>query len=291
MGMFCKGWSKVAIQASVAALLCAVGGLAQAQITRSFLAPHEYSLPDPKGMKTWDVFVQYTTLQNTDDVWDNNSNSTSLSSAAKSQTLVGLSKWVHFWTPELLGGNIGLAWETIPVEVSVRSQSGSSSGFGDPVEGPAVWIKPAPNWTLGWDNFVQIPWGTNGISGHTWNYITALWWDGQWGKLNYTANLGTTWFGAAPGGARAGQTVYSNNRFGYHVTDLLEPYAGIDYQTQATSSGGLSPAPSNHELAYAVGIMVYTLPKSSIALHYSGGISGENTGKSNNLNVRFVWVF
>jgi hypothetical protein len=42
----------VLVQGAVLAISCAVGGLAQAQITRSFLAPHEYSLPDPNGMKT-----------------------------------------------------------------------------------------------------------------------------------------------------------------------------------------------------------------------------------------------
>jgi hypothetical protein len=290
MGMFCKGWDKGAIQASVVALLCAVGGAAQAQISRNFIGPHEYALPDPKGMKTWDVFVQYSFWQNNLQAW--NSNGDRVAVNPTSQGLTGLSKWVHFWTPETLGGNVGLGWELIPIEAGVRGKGGSTGGFADPITGPALWIKPAPNWTLGWDFFAQIPIGDKDVGGgDRWNNISSIFWDGQFGKLNYSADLGYVWSGASgSGGPRGGLDVFTNHRLGYSVTDLLEPYIGIDYETQSTGSDS-KLTPSNHEVAGAIGVMFHTFAKSTLTVHYERGFSGENRPVSNNIDTRFVWVF
>ncbi|MCB1907432.1 MAG: hypothetical protein KDH15_08690, partial [Rhodocyclaceae bacterium] len=46
-----------------------LGGAAHAQVQRGFIGAHEYALPDPAGMKPWNVFVEYSTFQKTKKAW------------------------------------------------------------------------------------------------------------------------------------------------------------------------------------------------------------------------------
>ncbi|MCB1907414.1 MAG: transporter, partial [Rhodocyclaceae bacterium] len=49
---------------------CALGATAaHAQVQRGFIGAHEYALPDPAGMKPWNVFVEYSTFQKTKKAW------------------------------------------------------------------------------------------------------------------------------------------------------------------------------------------------------------------------------
>jgi len=260
---------------------------AQAQVTRGFIGAHEYGLPDPSGMKPWNVFVEYSTLQTTDQAWSAGGQKTSV---GKTETLVSLSKFVHFWE---VAPSVGIAMELIVPKVGVRDiagkGAGSASGIADPIVGPAFWIKPAPNWTLGTDMFfVQLPMGDKSVGGgKRWNQVASVFWDGQFDKLNWTGNVATTLHGKADDGSKEGSQVYVNNRLAYRVSDLVEPYLGIDYERQDGSAGG----PANHETAAAFGLMFYALDKGHISVHYEKGLNGVGRAVSNNLNVRFAYVF
>lgn len=147
------------------AALCIAAVPAQAQITRGFIGAHEYALPDPKGMKPWNVFVEYSTLQNTSKAWNASGDKTSV---GKTEVLVSLSKFVHFWE---VVPDVGIAMELIVPKVGIRDKAGlganSASGIADPIVGPAFWIKPSPNWTLGTDMFfLQIPLGDSDVGAH-----------------------------------------------------------------------------------------------------------------------------
>jgi hypothetical protein len=173
------------VRAAVIAAFCIAGAPAQAQIVRGFIGAHEYALPDPAGMKPWNVFVEYSTLQNTTKAWNSSGDKVGV---GKTEVLVSLSKFVHFW--EAFPG-VGVAMELIVPKVSIRDKAGhgagDASGIADPIVGPAWWIKPAPNWTLGSDFFfVQIPVGDKAVSGRAWNVIGSVFWDGQFDKLNWT---------------------------------------------------------------------------------------------------------
>ena len=260
---------------------------ASAQITRGFIGAHEYALPDPKGMKPWNVFVEYSTLQNTNQAWNSSGNKAGV---GKTEVLVSLSKFVHFWE---VVPDVGIAMELIVPKVGIRDKAGlgagSASGFADPLFGPAFWIKPAPNWTLGTDMFfLQVPIGNSNVGGgKRWNAVASVFWDGQFDKLNWTGNVGTTIFGKGDDGSKPGTSVYVNNRLGYRVSQLVEPYIGIDYERQQAKGGN----PSNYELGAAFGAMFYALDKGHISVHYQKGLRGENRPVSNNLNVRFAYVF
>jgi hypothetical protein len=274
------------VRAAVIAAFCIAGAPAQAQIVRGFIGAHEYALPDPAGMKPWNVFVEYSTLQNTTKAWNSSGDKVGV---GKTEVLVSLSKFVHFW--EAFPG-VGVAMELIVPKVGIRDKAGhgagDASGIADPIVGPAWWIKPAPNWTLGSDFFfVQIPVGDKAVSGRAWNVIGSVFWDGQFDKLNWTGNLGTTLHGTASSGIKQGTQWYLNNRLGYRVSQLVEPYIGIDYEKQQAKDG----APNNHEWGAAAGVMFYALDKGHISVHYEKGFRGESRAQSNNLNLRFAYVF
>ncbi|MDE2371533.1 MAG: transporter [Burkholderiales bacterium] len=272
-----------AIALAAAAALAGSGGV-QAQVTRGFIAAHEYALP--VDFKPFNIFVQYGTEQHGEKTWNGNGDKTG---SDKVDTTVGLSKLVRLWTPES-HPNIGLAWEVIVPEVGVRNLTAktSSGGMGDPITGFAAWYKPAGEWTLGGDFFVQVPVGDKAVGGgNEWNIIGSFFWDAQYGKINYTGNLGYTLPGSLVSGPTPGKTVYTNHRFGYQVSDLIEPYVGLDYQIQASTAAN----PRNYEYAASAGLMFHIQPNAHLALHYSAGLRGQSTSVSNNLNLRAVYVF
>lgn len=271
---------------AAAAALCGTAGTAQAQfIDRGFIAPHEYALP--VEFKPFNIFAHYAILQQGDRYWDNGGNKVT---GDRLSALLGVTKFVRLWTPES-NPKLGLAWEIIVPTVGIRNRTngaGSVNGVGDPITGPAFWIKPAPNWTLGGDLFLQVPIGSNSVSTKSWNVIGSVFWDGQFDKINYTGNLGYNIPGSPNTGApKLGLTWHSNNRLGYRATGLLEPYVGIDYIRQQSAAGN----PTSHETALAAGVLFHTYAHSSIALHYERGIRGQNRMLQNSLNMRFAYVF
>jgi hypothetical protein len=278
---------RTVLSSAVLAALCIAAVPAQAQITRGFIGSREYQLPDPKGMKPWNVFVEYSTLQNTDQVWNASGNKTA---TGKTEVLVSLSKFVHFWE---VVPDVGIAMELIVPKVGIRDKAGqganSASGIADPIVGPAFWIKPSPNVTLGTDMFfVQIPLGDKDVGGgKRWNAIASVFGDVQMGNLNWTGNIGTTISGKNDDGSKPGTSIYINNRLGYRVSPLIEPYIGIDYERQKSGNAN----PSNHEWGAAFGAMLYTHDKGHTSIHYQKGFKGENRAVSNNLNLRFAYVF
>jgi hypothetical protein len=118
---------------------------AAAQITLDVIGPHEYDLPI--GFKPFDIFVEYGTTQITGNTWDANENR---QIGPDSKTLISLTKYVHFWTPKAIP-RLGLGWEFILPVSGTRNNTdrSSSSGVGDPITGPAMWVKPTQKSTLG----------------------------------------------------------------------------------------------------------------------------------------------
>lgn len=261
---------------------------ASAQITRGFIGPHEYALP--VKFEPFNIFVEYATVQKNSDAWNTTGDKVSGNGV---RSIVALSKYVHLWTPES-NPNIGLAWEVIVPKVGVRipasmgNNAKSVGGIADPITGFAAWYKPADNWTLGGDLFVQVPVGNSEVGGgDRWNLIGSAFWDGQFGAVNYTGNLGFNVPGSPTVGLKPGKAYYTNHRLGYRVNDLVEPYVGLDYERQTAAPANLA----NHELGAAIGVMFHTYKNSHISVHYQKGLSGENRPVSNNLNIRFAYVF
>lgn len=255
-----------------------------AQTTFDVIGPHEYELP--VDFEPFNVFVQYAYVQKNSRTFDAGGDR---KKGTGSTAIVGLSKYVRFWSPES-NRSIGLAWEIIVPEISVRSRHPSSqvSGLGDPITGFAIWYKPTPDSTLGFQSFIQIPTGDSDVSDTNWKNLSSVFWDVRLTEqIGWTADAGFVFQGDKNNGTRPGTVFHTNQRLGYRVTDLLEPFVALDYER----SGGTSSVDGGHALDAGLGMMFHTFENQSITIRYSKSISGENHSANNSVNLKYAYVW
>jgi hypothetical protein len=287
-------------KAVAATFMCAgfalsfVSQRAAAQVTFDVIGPHEYDLP--VNYQPWNVFVQYATVQNTNEVWDGSGNSVSLNPQERS--LVGLSKWVHFFTVDSLP-NVGMGFEVIQPEVSVRTRAVgntpayTASGFGDTMIGYAIWYKPTEGSTLGFQTFLQMPIGSSNVSDTNWKNLSSVLWYIPFGsRFGWTGDLGLVFQTPRDDGVKPGTTVHTNNRFGFKLNDTFEPFLALDYERTGQSSVRNQPnLPSAYAFDAGVGTLINLYKNQSLTLRYSRGIDGENHSLTNSIDVKYVYVF
>jgi hypothetical protein len=273
---------------ALAGLGAACAPAAFAQTTFDVIGPHEYELP--VDFKPFNVFVQYGYVQNNKDTFNANGDKVK---GDGSQTIVGMSKYVRFWTPE---GNpkIGLAYEVIVPEIGVRNQHAANpadrhvSGIGDPLTGFAVWMKPSPDSTFGFQSFLQVPVGDDRVSDTNWKNLSSFLWDVRLtDKLGWTADAGMVFQSEKKDGSRPGNTFHTNHRLGYRVTGLLEPFIALDYESTSSRNN----QPSARVLDGGVGVMFHTFDNQSISLRYSSSIDGKNHAANNSMNIKYAYVW
>ncbi|WP_411887617.1 transporter [Hydrocarboniphaga effusa] len=271
--------------ASVLAMFGLTTQPAQAQVTLDVIGPHEYELP--VGFKPFNVFVQYAAFNDSDKAYDDGGHKVDV---GNTQTLVGLSKYVRFWTPESHPG-IGVAYEIIVPEISVRSTDGSGGyvgGIGDPLTGPAVWFKPADGVTLGLQSFFQIPIGATDVSDRNWKNLSSLFWDWRaTDSLGITGNLGVVWQGENAAGFTPGLTYHMNHRLGFRLGKLVEPFLGADAETTEAHDG----APKAWAVDGGIGVMLHTFANQSITLRYSSTFDARNHADNDSVNVKYAYVW
>lgn len=275
--------------------LCAAMAVAlpvHAQVTLDVIGPHEYDLP--VGFKPFNVFVQYATFQDGARVWDGSGDDRR--AAAKTKTIVGLSKYVRFWSPES-NPDIGLAYEVILPEVGVSNDAtnSSNSGLGDPLTGPAIWYKPTPNSTLGFQSFFQIPVGNKDVGGgDVWKNLSSLFWDVQFERFSYTADAGFVFFGESTAAdARPATLFHTNHRVGYKLSDSVEPFIALDYERQGSwtnDATGVKVAASRETTA-GLGVYFSYYGNQSITVRYSRGVSGEDHGLTDSFNLKYAYAW
>lgn len=273
--------------AIAAAVLFACAGAAQAQTTFDVIGPHEYELP--VGFDPFNVFVQYVTVASNDRMFDNNGDRVR---GPGSNSVVGLSKYVRFWTPAS-NPKIGVAWEVIVPAVGIRNSSAPVgdrhiSGIGDPMTGFAIWYKPQSNLTLGFQSFLQIPVGTDRVSDTNWKNLSSLFWDWRLGeKFGVTGDAGFVYQTERDSGFKPGLTWHTNNRFGYRATQRIEPFLALDYETTSGRNG----APDAWALDTGAGVMFHTFDNQSITVRYSTSLDGENHIANNSFNLKYAYVW
>lgn len=277
----------------IAVLVAALGctAAAQAQVTFDVIGPHEYDLP--VGFEPFNVFVQYATFQDSSRLWTAGGDRTR---TPRSDVIVGLSKYVRFWSPES-NPNIGLAYEIIVPEVGIRTGSTNSSvsGIGDPLTGPAVWYKPTPGSTLGFQTFMQVPIGDEDVGGGDgWKNYSSFFWDLQAGKVSYTADAGFVFFGKSTAAdATPGTIFHTNHRVGYSIGDVIEPFLALDYERQAAWTNKATNVRNarNDELTVGVGVMFKYYGNQSLSVRYSHGIDGENRSATDSVNLKYAYAW
>lgn len=255
---------------------------AHAQTTFDVIGPREYDLP--VGYQPFDVFVQYTYIQDHDKMFDASGRKVAGSGA---QQIVGMSKYVHFWTPEF-SNKVGLAFEVIQPEIAIRRSSdpnGNVSGFGDTITGFAAWIKPTSNSTFGIQSFVQIPWGDSSVSDTNWKNLTSFLWDVRLPyNLGITGDAGWVWQGEKNNGLTPGTTFHTNNRFGWQIAGWIEPFLALDYEHTEAFDG----IPSSWALDGGFGVMVNTYKNQSLTLRYSQSLDGKNHSYTDSWNLKYA---
>jgi hypothetical protein len=269
-------------------------GPAQASgITFDVIGPHEYELP--VDYKPFNVFVQYAYRNDDGQAFAGNGATVP---GAHTQTVVGLSKYVRFWSSEHLPG-IGLAYEVIQPEIRVDGTNTGVGGFGDTITGPAIWFKPTPNSTFGFQTFMSIPIGTSSVTNNYWANMSSFLYDYQWESVSFTGDTGAVFRSdrhlTGSNDLSEGTTYHNNWRFGWKNSSMIEPFFAFDWQTTGKNidqKTNLAVYGSNsNEVALGGGLMFKIADDWSITGRYSHGVQGKNTPVTDSINLKLVRVW
>lgn len=272
----------LSIRIAIAALSLSAAGAASA-ITFDVIGPGEYDLP--VDFAPFNVFVQYATVQDNEKVRDASGKKVD---GDGSQQIVGLSKYVRFWSPEW-NRRIGLAYEIIVPEIGVRNEGSGryAGGLGDPLTGFAAWYRPTDSSTFGIQSFLVVPVGNDSVSDTNWKNLTSLLWNWKGGNWQVTGNGGFVWQGERTNGVKPALNWHTNNRFGYRLHQYLEPFIGLDYEYAGAKDG----APKSWAFDVGGGVVLHTFKNQSIALRYSTTVDGESHAQNDSFNLKYVYVW
>lgn len=272
----------LSIRIAIAALSLSAAGAASA-ITFDVIGPGEYDLP--VDFAPFIVFVQYATVQDNEKVRDARGKKVD---GDGSQQIVGLSKYVRFWSPEW-NRRIGLAYEIIVPEIGVRNEGSGryAGGLGDPLTGFAAWYRPTDSSTFGIQSFLVVPVGNDSVSDTNWKNLTSLLWNWKGGNWQVTGNGGFVWQGERTNGVTPALNWHTNNRFGYRLHQYLEPFIGLDYEYAGAKDG----APKSWAFDVGGGVVLHTFKNQSIALRYSTTVDGESHAQNDSFNLKYVYVW
>lgn len=258
---------------------------ALAQTTFDVIGPHEYELPT--DYEPFNAFVQYAYVQDNDKVRDGDGDKVD---GSGTQQIVGLSKYVRFWTPSF-NRKIGMAYEVIVPEIGVRDSANNrhSGGLGDPITGFAIWYNPTKGSTLGFQSFIQIPVGSSDVSDQTWKNLSSLLWHVPFSsKLSWSGDGGTVYQSTNTStGLKPGLSFHTNNRIGYRALHWLEPFIGLDYQNTKAKDG----VPKAYTFDGGAGLMFHMFDNQSLTFRYSTSLEGENYSQNNSFNVKYAYVW
>ncbi len=284
---FVKRVSGIAVAIAVIAMVAGVSSRAMASdIGLAVIGPHEYALP--VNYESFNVFVQYA-------FWNDNSKGSGIVDDSDSDTFVGMSKYVRFFTLDALP-NIGLAYEVIQPEVYVEFDDDSVTGLGDTITGPAAWFKPSENSTIGIQSFLQVPIGDDELSNHAWRNLTSVFWDWQLGKVNIDGNAGliaSSDFKNDGVKKEIGTIYHANLRLGYRLTTMFEPFFAWDYNTADSGKNKTTgeTIASFDEMAVGAGLMIHFSPNISMTTRYTHAVDARNVTKTDGVYFKFAYVW
>ncbi|GAN12795.1 transporter [Sphingomonas paucimobilis] len=285
-------YQRLAAGAGLAFVAIAPTSASARDITFAVIGPQEYNLPT-NGFKPFDVAVQYIEYDSSGRSFDDRGHEIT----GPHQTLVvGLSKYVHFWTFKGLP-DVGFAWEYIQPEVRLTGPGLKASGFGDPLTGPAVWIKPSKNTTLGFQTFASIPIGASEVTNNYWANFSSIFFDWQGRRLAFTGDAGVILRGNRHDGrlpdVDEGNSFHANGRLSLKTGTRFEPFVAADWQGNAHSriGGTVVPLSSGHDTALGTGVLVGLGDKFSLTARYSRSIEGRNVPITNAAYVKLALVF
>lgn len=291
MKMFSR--STLAFMAMVVTVLVSSSTVVASGIPLNVVGPHEYALP--VNYDSFNAVAQYAYVQTDNMAFDRTGKKVA---GPGTFTTVGFTKYVRFFTFKSLP-DVGFAWEVLLPEISVQKQGVSASGFGDPLTGLAVWVKPTKNSTLGLQSFLSIPAGSDAVSDKTWGSLTTIVGDLQIGDVNVDGQAGyihkSTRHQTGANDQDPGDTFHTNLRLGYRAHQYLEPFIATDYQTTGSTTDavtGTAVADSaSNEFSCGGGLVVHFSNPLSLTMRYDYGLDGKNTPVTNAFHFKFVYVW
>ncbi|MBB2200850.1 transporter [Gluconacetobacter tumulisoli] len=265
-----------------------------ADVTLGIIGPHEYDLP--VDFTPFNVLVQYG---------DGNAAGNSYNSlgqrtpAGGSHTWSGLTKYVHFRSFDAIP-HVGFAFELIQAESYSLANGTNYGGLGPTIVGPAAWFKPNSHSTLGIQTFMQTPVGTrDATSPNYWSNISSLIFDYEWKYFSFDGDAGTvvgsTKHIKGQHSYSPGVIFYTNLRFSWKATPLVEPFLALDWQNvngtyDRTARQYLNDS-NSREVALGTGIMFNISKHLSFTTRYSHSVDGRNIPESNAYYVKFVYLW
>lgn len=278
----------------VSLMLLLVGGgmssVTASGITFANIGPHEYDLP--VNFEPFNAVVQYGWWNDDDKVFASNRET---EGGGGTDTFVGLTKYARFWTVDALP-DVGFGYLVTLPEIAVHGDDSGVSGLGDPITGPFVWIKPTENSTLGFQSFIQAPFGSDELSNHAWNNYTSFFWDWNVNKWNIDGHAGAVFKSDREykdSNFEQGTTMHASLRVAYRWSNFLEPMLAIDYETTGSGKNKDTGArvSGSDELAIGPGISFYFTPTITLNTWYSKGVDGRNCTKTDAFNFKFTYIF
>lgn len=287
---------KRAVFAMVAAVLssmCTLGVVDRADagiIPYSVIAPHEYQLPVGKEIpkEGINLLLSYNTFRDEGKAYDGDSSVRSL--------FANVNKFVHIFGFEGLE-NSGFLWEAVAGfgHLQLKNQT-SETGMIDAQTGLVAWHKPTKNWTNVLEYWLYMPFGSDNLSGHSWNHSLAYMTNYHLGNFTFDGDVGYKFMGDYRNDGvhlEQGNVFFVNLVFAYKLMKQLEPFVKLDFQSTESGKNKDTGAkiPSQHELAAGIGNQFSISDRLSLAVWYEHGLDGRNTTKTNAGYCRFIWSF
>ncbi|MQR99614.1 transporter [Gluconobacter aidae] len=263
-------------------------------IPLAIIGPHEYDLP--VDFKPFNVLVQYGDGNAAGHSYDSLGNR---QPKGGSHTWAGMTKYVHFRSFDAIP-HVGFAFELIQTESFALSSGQNWGGLGTTIVGPAAWFKPNKHSTLGIQTFMETPSGTRDSTAmHYWANLSSIIFDYEWKHFSFDGDLGSvvssTKHRKGEHSYSAGNVFYTNLRFSWKATKMVEPFFSLDWQ----NTGGMHDNTSNlwvansssRETALGVGAMFNLTPHFSITPRYSHSVEGRNTPETNAYYMKIVYLW
>lgn len=221
-----------------------------------------------------------------------------------SHTYVGITRFAHLFSFQSMP-KLGFFWEILVPTIFVQERGNSISGFGDPLFDFTVYGKPVTGLTIGFQNIVSLPFGSNELSNHYFEYQPSFIIDYNAAKFELDGTLGAGFASTQHlNGLNTdiGNTYFAEATASYHINASVSPFLAYNYQKNETSrdsdTGALAPgsapvfgcvAPGGcHESSIGGGAKFNFTPNRWLDVWYLAGVSGQNTVRTNAVYLRFV---
>lgn len=265
-----------------------------ADVTLGIIGPHEYDLP--VDFKPFNVLVQYGDGNAAGNYYNSGGQRTP---GQGSHTWSGMTKYVHFRTFDAIP-HVGFAFEIIQTENYTLANGASYGGLGPTIVGPAAWFKPNSHSTFGIQTFMQTNSGTrDSLTPGYWSNISSIIFDYEWKHFSFDGDVGTV-VGATKhkNGEHSyspGVVFYSNLRFSWKATKLVEPFFAFDWQnvtgTYDRTADHYVDDSNSREVALGTGIMFNISRDFSLTARYSHSVEGRNIPESNAYYIKLVYLW